>query len=265
MTHDAPALDLVDSHCHLAFGAFDADRPEVVARARAAGVRACLVVAVDGPSAEAALRVAREHPGWACATAGIHPTEPAVADPRAFAALRERLASGDFMAVGETGLDAFHRQTAVEDQVASLHRHLLAAVELDLPAVIHCRDAFPRLLAELERWRGSGLRGVLHCFSGGPAELAALLDLGLHLGLGGTLTYKANRELRAAVRDVPADRLLLETDAPWLAPVPCRGRRNEPALLAHVARCLADDRGADPVALARATSRAARALLGLPD
>lgn len=264
MPHDAPTLDLVDSHCHLAFGAFDPDRPEVVARAREAGVHGCLVVAVDGPSAEAALRVTREHPGWARATAGIHPTEPAVADPRAFAALRERLASGDFAAVGETGLDEFHRETRLEDQVASLQRHLQAAVELDLPAVIHCRDAFPRLLSELERWRGSGLRGVVHCFSGGPAELATLLDLGLHVGLGGTVTYKANRDLRAAVRDVPPDRLLLETDAPWLAPVPWRGRRNEPAHVAHVARCLADDRGADPAAFARATSRAARTLLRLP-
>ncbi len=264
MGHPIPLPDLVDTHCHLAFDAFEADRPAVVARAREAGVQACIVVGVDRASSEAALRQARDEPGWAFATAGIHPTETAVADPAQWPAVLDLLASGAFVAVGETGLDDFHGRTGADDQAASLQRHLRAAVELDLPAVIHCRDAFPRLLEELERWRGSGLRGVLHCFTGSARDAERLVGLGLHLGLGGTTTYKANADLRAALRGIPAKRLVLETDAPWLAPVPLRGRRNEPAFVAHVAGCLAADRGMDPAAFAAATSAAARALFRLP-
>jgi TatD DNase family protein len=259
-----PLTDLVDTHCHLAFEAFDGDRRAVVDRAREAGVRACVVVGVDAASSEAALRLAEALPGWAFATAGIHPTERAVEDPARWPAVRELLRSGRFVAVGETGLDDFHRETPGEAQVGSLHRHVEAALELDLPVVLHCRDAFPRLLAELQRWRGSGLRGVLHCFSGGPVEAEALLELGLHLGLGGVTTYKANAALRQAVRAAPPERLVLETDAPWLAPQAVRGRRNEPAFVAHVAAVLAEDRGADRASFAAATSAAARALFRLP-
>ncbi len=264
MPPDADLAPLVDTHCHLAFEAFDADREAVVGRAREAGVEACLVVGVEARSSEAARRLARSLPGWAFATAGIHPTEADVADEACWRAVRELLASGGFVAVGETGLDDFHRRTDTEAQVASLHRHVQAALELDLPVILHCRDAFPRLLAELDRWRGSGLRGVLHCFTGGAAEAARLVELGLHVGVGGTATYKPNAALRAAVRSVPDERLLLETDAPWLAPVPLRGRRNEPAFVAHVAACLADDRGADRATFAARTSANARTLFRLP-
>jgi TatD DNase family protein len=259
-----PLTDLVDTHCHLASEAFEPDRGDVVLRAREAGVSACVVVGVDAASSAAGLRLADSLPGWAFATAGIHPTEQDVQDPARWPPLRELLDTRRFVAVGETGLDDFHRDTSMEAQIASLHRHVEAALELDLPVVLHCRDAFPRLLAELQAWRGRGLRGVLHCFTGGPAEAEALLDLGLHLGLGGATTYKANASLREAVRHAPAERLVLETDAPWLAPQAVRGRRNEPAFVAHVAALLAQDRGADLQAFAAATSAAARALFRLP-
>jgi TatD DNase family protein len=258
------AVELVDTHCHLALEAFDADREAVVGRARQAGVAACLVVGIERLSSEAALALARTLPGWAFATAGIHPTEADVADEARWPAVRELLASGAFVAVGETGLDQWHRRTEPEAQVASLHRHVQAALDLDLPVILHCRDAFPRLLAELERWREAGLRGVLHCFTAGEAEAARLVELGLHVGVGGAATYKPNAALRAAVRSVPDERLVLETDAPWLAPVPVRGRRNEPAFVAHVAECLADDRGADRAVFAARTSRNARTLFRLP-
>jgi TatD DNase family protein len=256
--------DLVDTHCHLAFEAFAPDREAVVARAQAAGVRACLVVGVDEASSRAALAAAEALPGWAFATAGIHPTEADVADPGRWPALLELLASGRFTAVGETGLDEFHKDTAVEAQVASLHRHVQAALDLDLPVVLHCREAFPRLLGELERWRGSGLRGVLHCFTGGPAEAEGLLGLGLHLGIGGAATYKGNASLREAVRATPVERLVLETDAPWLTPQAVRGRRNEPAFVAHVAAALVADRGGELAAFAAGTSATARSLFRLP-
>jgi len=260
-----PQLDLVDTHCHLAWEAFDADRAAVVQRAQAAGVGACVVVGVDEATSEAGLGIARAQPGWAVATAGIHPTEADVTDPARWPPLRELLGRGGFVAVGETGLDDYHHTTPLEAQAASLQRHVRAALDLGLPVILHCRDAFPRLLDELQRWRGTGLRGVLHCFTGGPAEAEQLLELGLHLGAGGAATYKPNGALRDALRTAPLDRLVLETDAPWLAPVPVRGRRNEPAFVSHVAACLADDRGLPRAEFAARTSSNARALFGLSE
>jgi TatD DNase family protein len=255
---------LVDSHCHLAFEAFDADREAVVERARKAGVVGCLIVAVDGPSARAARALAGRLPGWGRATAGIHPTEAAVTDEAAWRDVLDLFEEGGFAAVGETGLDAYHPCASLDDQAASLHRHLRLAADRQLPVILHCRDAFPRMARELQAWRGSGLRGVLHCFTGTSADVPPLLEAGLHVGVGGAATYKANTALRDAVREVPMERLLLETDAPWLAPVPLRGRRNEPAFVAHVAARLADDRNVPRASLAAATTANARALFGLP-
>jgi TatD DNase family protein len=254
---------LVDTHCHLAFDAFDEDREAVVERAREAGVEACVVVSVDAASADRALAMAQACPGWAHATAGVHPTETLAGSLPEFEAVAERVAGGRFVAVGETGLDAFHDDVPLDVQQASLQRHLTLAVEHDLPVILHCRDAFDAMATALEPWHGTGLRGVLHCYTGTTAELPPLLDAGLHIGVGGIATFKANGALRDAVREVPADRLLVETDAPWLAPMPVRGRRNEPAFVAHVAACLAADRGMDLEAFAATTTANARGLFGL--
>jgi TatD DNase family protein len=254
---------LVDSHCHLAFQAFDPDREAVIARAREAGLVGCVAVAVDAASAEAARALARRHPGWLVATAGLHPTEEAVADPDELQAVEALLASGDFAAVGETGLDAHHDCAPLEVQEHSLTRHLELSLELDLPVVLHCREAFAPMARALLPFRGRPLRGVLHCFTGCEDDLAPLLEAGLHIGVGGIATYKRNDALRAAVRAVPRERLLLETDAPWLAPQAVRGKRNEPAYVAHTAAFLADDLGLPLEELAATTTANARALFGL--
>jgi TatD DNase family protein len=254
---------LVDTHCHLTVAAFDADRGQVVERARAAGLVGCVVVALDAPTARQALALADDLPGWAFPSAGVHPTEDVVADEAEWARIAELLASNRFVAVGETGLDDFHHKVPLELQVRSLHRHVAAALDLGLPLILHCRDAFPRLLDELRRYEGAPLRGVLHCFTGGAQEAARLLALGLHLGLGGVTTYKANAALRDVVREAPLERLLLETDAPWLAPQPERGRRNEPAFVTHVAQRLAADRGLALDDFAACTTANADALFGL--
>jgi TatD DNase family protein len=258
-----PAPRLVDSHCHLAFTAFDADRPEVVQRAREAGIASCVVVSVDGPSARRALEISERWPGWAHPTAGLHPTEPAVLEERNFDEVLELLDSGRFHAVGESGLDAYHDRSTLPSQVRSLHRHVRAALDRSLPVILHCRDAFDRLTAELAAYRGTPLHGVLHCYTGTARDLPALLEAGLHIGVGGIATFKGRDDLRAAVRDVPLERLLLETDAPWLAPQPVRGRRNEPAFVAHVAEGLARDRGVPLAELAAATTANANALFRL--
>ena len=254
---------LVDSHCHLAFSAFDADRPDVVQRARDAGIAGCVVVSVDAPSARQALAVAERWPGWAHPTAGIHPTEGAVLDERHFPEVLALLDSGRFHAVGESGLDAYHDRSTLPAQVRSLHRHVRAALDRSLPIILHCRDAFAELAAELSAYRGAPLAGVLHCYTGTARDLPPLLEAGLHIGVGGIATFKGRDDLRAAVRDVPLERLLLETDAPWLAPQPVRGRRNEPAFVAHVAEGLARDRGVPLAALAAATTANADALFRL--
>jgi TatD DNase family protein len=193
----------------------------------------------------------------------VHPTQDAVADEDEWRRIEELLASGRFAAVGETGLDDHHREIPLSAQVPSLHRHVEAALAHDLPLILHCRDAFPRLHAELSRYVGAPLRGVLHCFTGGGEDARQLLALGLHLGVGGISTYKPNGELRATLRSVAAERLLLETDAPWLAPQPVRGRRNEPAFVAHVAEVIAADRGAELPGFAERTTANADALFGL--
>lgn len=255
---------LVDTHCHLAFAAFQEDLESVVTRAREAGLVGCVAVSVDPASAEAARALAERFPGWAHPTAGLHPTEEACAEPAAWAAVEALLRGGDFVAVGETGLDNFHDDVPLDVQQASLERHLGLALELDLPVILHCRDAFDELLEQLGTWSGRGLRGVLHCFTGEAAHVRRLLELDLHVGVGGIATFKPRADLREAVRAVPLERLLVETDAPWLAPVPHRGRRNEPAYVADVARCLAADRELPLDDFAAATTASARALFGLP-
>ena len=258
-----PPPPLVDTHCHLAFSAFDEDRPEVLARAREAGLVGCVAVAVDAASADRARALADAEPGFVHATAGVHPTEELVADDRELDAVAERLATGRFVAVGETGLDDFHDSTPMERQRVALRRHIGMALEHDLPIILHCRDAFGPMAEELAKHRGDGLRGVLHCFTGEVADVEGLLAVGLHIGVGGIATYKPRGDLRAAVREVPTERLLVETDAPWLSPVPMRGRRNEPAFVAHVAEHLAADRDMPLEAFAEATTENARALFGI--
>ena len=254
---------LVDTHCHLTVEAFASDRDAAIGRAREAGVSACVVVALDAASAVEAAELAERHPGWAVATAGVHPTQEAVSDPAEWARVEALLASGRFRAVGETGLDDYHREVPLATQLPSLHRHVEAALAHDLPVILHCRDAFPALHAELARYAGAPLRGVLHCFTGGEEDARRLLALGLHLGVGGVSTYKANDALRAALRGAPLERLVLETDSPWLAPQSVRGRRNEPAFVAHVAARIAADRALPLEELAAATTANATKLFGL--
>jgi len=257
------APPLVDTHCHLTVAAFGDDRAAVVERARQAGLAACVVVALDAASAVEAAALAGEFPGWAFPTAGVHPNQDGVADADEWRRIEELLDSGRFVAVGETGLDDHHKEIPLTAQVPSLHRHVESALEHDLPLILHCRDAFPRLHAELSRYAGAPLRGVLHCFTGSDEDARQLLGLGLHLGVGGISTYKPNGELRATLRRVAVERLLLETDAPWLAPQSVRGRRNEPAFVAHVAAVIAADRGAELTGFAARTTANADALFGL--
>ncbi len=253
--------DLIDSHCHLTFDSFDDDREDVIRRAREAEVVGCLVVAVDAASARLGRDLSRSLDGFCAPTVGIHPNDGSARDAGAFRQIEDLAASGAFVAVGETGLDTYRDHVALSDQVASLERHLRLALDANLPVVLHCRDAFDTLSSVIAAH--PGVRGVLHCYTGGPRDIVPLLEAGLHIGVGGIVTFKSSHALREALAQVPDERLLVETDAPFRAPMPVRGRRNEPASVRHVAEYLAPMRGLDLEELAALTTTNARDLFGL--
>lgn len=258
---------LVDSHCHLADPAFDADRDAVWQRAREAGVTSAVVIGAGGGSASNldALAVARAHPDAARAVVGIHPHDAKDADPAALAEV-ERLAGDPLVsAVGETGLDYHYDNSPREAQIAAFRAHVAIAAAVAKPLVIHCRDAYADLRRVLEDARALEPRGVVHCFTGTAEEARAMLDLGFSISFSGIVTFKNAEPLRAAARVVPGDRLLVETDAPFLAPVPLRGKRCEPAFVVETAACLASVRGETLAELCAATSRNARSAFALPE
>ena len=263
---------LVDSHAHLYLDAFTADRDAVVERARAAGVSHILQPAVDVASIDAALTLCDRYDG-VLAMAGLHPTYVADAAPDALADVEKHLPDVRVVAVGETGLDYYWSRDTVDAQHASFRTQIRLAIAHRLPVVMHLRDRagstdcaedLVRLLREERAGHPEGdrLTGVVHCF-GGPAALAAdVLGLGLCLGLGGSTTFKTAGVMEA-VADVPLDRIVLETDAPYLAPVPHRGRRTEPAHVRLVAERVAEARGLPVERVAEATTATAERLFGL--
>jgi TatD DNase family protein len=245
---------LIDSHCHLDDKQFDADRAEVIARARESGVERMLAIGTgDGPpDLEAGLRLARQHP-FMYATVGVHPHNAAKATPETFAALESLAGEPKVLAVGEIGLDYHYDFSPRDVQREAFIAQMELAARAGKPIVIHTREAWDDTLRLLrEHWHGAG---VMHCFSGGAAEARQALDLGFHLAFGGVLTFPKADNVREAARIAPEDRLLVETDAPYLAPVPKRGKRNEPAFLVETVRRLAEVRGVAPEQIAEVTTR----------
>ena len=257
---------LVDSHCHVAEPEFDVDRDAVLARAAAAGVTTIVCIGATGSveTNRRAVALAGRHGDVAIVVSvGVHPHDAVTADDAAFAELRHLAAMPGVVAIGETGLDHHYDHSPRSAQREAFARTAALARELDLPLVIHVREAH-REAAEVLRAEPLGpAGGVVHCFTGGAAEARCYLDLGLHVSVSGIVTFRNADALRTAVRDVPLDRLLIETDAPYLAPVPHRGKRNEPAHVRLVADAVAAVRGQAPDGLARATTANARRLFRL--
>ena len=259
----APA-PLVDSHCHIVFRQFEDDLDGVAARWRQAGVRALVHACVE-PGEIAAIRALADRFPEMRYSVGVHPLDTEHWQADTAKVLRQAaLADDRVVAIGELGLDLF-RQKNLEEQLAMLRPQLDLARELNLPVIIHCRDASEPMLAELrQRHRqGAGLKGVMHCWGGTPAEMEAFLELGLFISFSGTVTFPKALDTHECARRVPAERLLVETDCPFLAPVPCRGQRNEPAHVALVAERVAELRGESLASLARSSSANAMALFGL--
>jgi TatD DNase family protein len=244
---------LVDSHCHLDDKQFDPDRDAVIARAREAGVERMMSIGTGNgpPDLEAGLRLARQH-DFIYATVGVHPHDAAKATPETFAALEELAAETKVLAIGEIGLDYHYDFSPRDVQRDVFVAQLELAGRAGKPIVIHTREAWDDTLAVLRaHWSGSG---IVHCFSGGPEEARQALDLGFYLSFGGVITFPKAEALREAARMSPEDRLLVETDAPYLAPVPKRGKRNEPAFMVESARRLAEVRGVAPECIAEVTT-----------
>ena len=258
---------LFDTHAHLFDDRFADDLPAVLARAAAAGVGAVLAVGIDTPTSRACVGLAAEFPGRLAAAAGIQPNHAAEAAPPDWdEVVRLAEAGPPVVALGETGLDRYWDRTPFPVQEDYFARHLDLARRLGRPVVIHCRDAEADVVRMLRAAfdRHGPVRGVMHSFTGDAGTAAACLAMGLHVSFAGMVTYKTAAALRAVAAAVPADRLLVETDCPYLAPVPVRGRRNEPAFVAHTAALLAAERGVPAEELARQTTRNARDLFGLP-
>jgi TatD DNase family protein len=230
---------LVDTHAHLMDRAYDADRQDVFERAREAGVLRMVLVGYDLESSRVAVELARSLPGTGAAV-GIHPNSAAEASDADFDTLAMLARSPEVVAIGETGLDNYRDFTPPARQREAFELHLRLAAELDLPVIVHDRDADDGV-AET-----ANTPGVLHCFSSTNVEyLEQMLALGYYISFAGTLTFNTAGQLRAMAERAPLDRLLVETDCPYLAPVPHRGRRNEPAYVRDTARCLADTLGLD--------------------
>lgn len=246
---------LVDSHCHLDFPDFADERDAVVGRARAAGVGWLLTICTHLSRFEQVLAVAEAYPNVWCSV-GIHPHE-AAREPRVTAARLIDLASHPkVIGFGETGLDYFYEHSPRAAQAESFRTHIAAAREAGLPLIVHSRDADAdtiRILAE-ERAKGA-FPGLIHCFTAGVELADFAVDIGFCISFSGILTFKKSEPLRAIARGVRDDHLLVETDAPYLAPEPKRGKRNEPAFVAHTAAYLAEVRGVDVGALADLTTR----------
>lgn len=249
-------MELVDSHCHLDDTQFDKDREKLIERAQAAGVKYFLTIGTgDGPpDLRAGVRLAESYP-FVFATAGVHPNDAPKAQPDTFVDLRELLRHPKVKAVGEIGLD-YHWGVPKEAQMPVFTTQLEIAAEAGKPVVIHTRDAWSDTLDVLRSvWTPTKLPCVMHCFTGTPEQARECLELGFHLSFGGVSTFPKAAEIREAARIAPADKLLLETDCPYLAPVPFRGKRNEPSYVSYTNEAIARVRGVPAEELAAQTTR----------
>lgn len=263
-------MELIDTHSHLYDGAFDGEREAVMQRAAEAGVGRMLLPAIDSESHGALFSLAEAYPGVCLPMMGLHPTsvndnprwrEELDLVERYLASPPEEIAK--FYGVGEVGLDLYWSGEWASEQAEAFERHIELALHYGLPLAVHTRAAWPEMLATLGRFRARGLRGVMHAYSGGWNEYVKIKDYGdFLLGIGGVVTYK-NSGLADLLRRVPVGDIVLETDCPYLTPVPMRGKRNEGAYLIYICDRVAEIYGISPQEVAEATTRNAERMFGI--
>ncbi len=242
---------ITDTHAHVFWNDFEADREEVLERAREAGVGRMVIVGTDLTTSQQCFDLCAGRDGL-YPTAGIHPHDAAGVTDEVRAEIERLCLLEECVAVGETGLDYFKEYSPRDDQLVNFRWHLELARRIDKPVIVHCRDAHEDTAALLAEY--PGVRGVMHCYTMGATELPPYLEAGFYISFSGVVTFPKNEDNREAARAVPKDRLLVETDCPFLAPQGHRGKRNEPALVKRVLEVVAETRGADFDALATQTS-----------
>jgi TatD DNase family protein len=254
---------LIDTHAHLYFNHFDQEREEVIQRAFEAGVKKIINIGVDLETSQQCIEMAEKHPGLFAAV-GIHPNDSTKMHEDALTSLREFTQHPKVVAIGEIGLDFYRDRSPVETQRKAFRRQIGLAKDLGLPIVIHNREAIGEILDLLNSEGTEGLRGVFHCFSEEERFADEVLELGFHISFTGNLTFK-NSKLPEVAKKVPLERLLLETDSPFLSPEPRRGRRNEPAHVVYIAQKLSEIKEIEVSELQRITTANAERLFGLGD
>ncbi|MBW1786923.1 MAG: TatD family hydrolase [Deltaproteobacteria bacterium] len=254
---------LIDSHAHLDMKDFDKDRDDVIERAVAGCVGRIVTIGIDLASSRKALDIARNH-AFIYSTVGYHPHDAKACRTEYLEELVAMAADPKVVAWGEIGLDFFRHYSPEKDQKKVFERQLEMARDLDLPVIIHDRDAHEQVFSALKRMGKGENRGVIHCFSGDLELADALIDLGYYISIPGTVTYKKASDTREVAARMPLERMLVETDAPFLAPVPKRGKRNEPFYVTYTAQEISRLRDTDVNSVAEATTRNAMELFGLP-
>ena len=255
-------MRLLDTHTHVYDPEFDFDRDATLQRAVEAGVTMMLLPNVDATTIQPMLQLHEQYPECTRVMMGLQPEEVKDDYKEVLRLMEKELGKDIYIGVGEVGLDFYWDATYEQQQFDAFETQLRWAKQLHLPLYIHCRNAFSFMARLLEKHQDGGLRGVMHCFTGTEEEARVYLDLGFHLGLGGVTTYKSSG-VRNFLPSLPLNRIVLETDAPYLSPVPHRGQRNEPAFLADTARKIADIYGVSIEEMAEITTRNAKTLFGI--
>lgn len=254
---------LFDTHAHLDEEAFHPDRPETIARALETGVETILTIGTTADSSQRAVDLAATYP-QVYAVVGIQPNYVAQMKPGDWERILDLSTADKVVGIGETGLDRYWDYAPIELQQDYFHKHIQLSREREFPFVVHCREAEADVVELLQQEAEQApFQGLMHSFCGTPETAVACLDLGMYISFAGMLTFKKNDELRETARQIPLDRLLVETDAPYLAPVPQRGKRNEPAFVKHTCACLAELHNKTPEEMAEITTRNAKTLFKL--
>ncbi len=257
-------MALIDTHAHLDFPRFDKDRNEVIARAWDSGISYIVNVGADLASSRRSIKLAQEYP-FIFATVGVHPHDASDLDQKMIEGIRGLAVDEKVVAIGEIGLDYHYDNSPRDIQKKAFKRQLQLAKELSLPVVIHSREADQDTLEILKAEYDTNNGGIMHCFGSGVEMAQECLDMGMHLAFGGVCTFENAKELRWVIKAVPLDRILLETDAPYLTPVPFRGKRNEPKYIRFVAEKIAEIKGLGLIEVAETTTSNAIKVYNLPE
>jgi TatD DNase family protein len=253
----------IDTHAHLTFPEFDLDLPDIIHRAKNGGIESIINIALDDEAIRNSVRIAEEYPGFVFTAAGIHPHEASGWKESDYQKFKDLVKKHKLIAIGETGLDYHYKLSPIEQQQMVFRKFLQLAQELDLPAVIHSREASHDTMTIIREENRGKLKGVLHCFAGDMDLAKAALDMGLYISFTGNITFPKADKIRQAAKEIPLERIMIETDCPFLAPQAFRGKRNEPVYVVVAAEKIAEIKSVSAEEIAIVTTRNARKLFKL--